>query len=568
LIDSQTPRDDSLFTEAVTAEAKQDFGTAEAQYRALVRRYADEPSWLMELAGFQDRRTQNAEAIATYHQALALDSRLTRARLELCRLYSPNRTNEPVRAKAEGEQALNTYRRLGDKAGEAQALFCLVDVLRVGSAAERAQALTYATSAVEILDSIGHEYNRARAENYVALIAGSGGDMPTAVTHWERALAGARATGNRLLTPRVLNNLGVAYQALGDRARAVESYRQSYALNEELGDQQEAGRTRANAGAILIEYGNIEEGLRDVQSAQRVAENLTDKAFEVLCLQLIAAYHRQTGRYDEATRVLTRALNIAIERGLATRMISSTIDLARVHLDAGRYEEARGLLVKAVTDESGRESSRAHALLGLVHLRVGRFDAAESEFALAMKDVRRRGDVLPFLRLSLGELAYERGQMERAKEELRLAATTRSEGGLSDSASAEAGALLDVFTASVARSGIDACIRESEEKRRLSLQARCRVYQARASVRQGASAMALEALSHVPSTSGFDPGPEVLAQIHHWRAEALAQMGKSGEAASERARASAVIATVRQALPSRDQQTFLLRRDLRAYSPN
>jgi tetratricopeptide (TPR) repeat protein len=569
LIDAQTPRDDVLFTEAVTAEAKRDFETAKARYRELVRRYADEPSWLMELAGFQDRRTQNAEAIATYHQALTLDSRLTRARLELCRLYSPNRTNEPVRAKAEGEQALNTYRRLGDKAGEAQALFCLVDVLRVGSAAERAQALTYATSALEILDSIGHEYNRARAENYVALIAGSGGDMPAAVTHWERALAGARATGNRLLTPRVLNNLGVAYQALGDRARAVESYRQSYALNEELGDQQEAARTRANAGAILIEYGNIEEGLRDVQSAQRVAENLTDKTFEVLCLQLIAAYHRQTGRYDEATRVLTRALNIAVERGLATRMISSSIDLARVHLDAGRYEEARGLLVKALTDESGRESQRAHALLGLAHLRVGRFDAAESEFALAMKDVRRRGDVLPFLRLSLGELAYERGQMERAKEELRLAATTRSEGGLSDSASAEAGALLDVFTASVsARSGIDACIRESEAKRRLSLQTRCRVYQARASVRQGASALALEALSHVPSTSGFDPGPEVLAQIHHWRAEALAQMGKSGEAASERARASAVIATVRQALPSRDQPTFLLRRDLRAYSPN
>jgi serine/threonine protein kinase/tetratricopeptide (TPR) repeat protein len=569
LIDAQTPRDDSLFTEAVTAEVRQDFTSAEARYRALARRYADEPSWLMELAGFQDRRTQNAEAIATYHQALTLDSRLTRARLELCRLYSPNRTNEPVRAKAEGEQALNTYRRLGDKSGEAQALFCLVDVLRVGGAAERAQALTYATSALEILDSIGHEYNRARAENYLALIAGSGGDMTAAVTHWERALDGARATGNRLLTPRVLNNLGVAYQALGDRARAVESYRQSYALNEELGDQQEAARTRANAGAILIEYGNIEEGLRDVQSAQRVAENLADKTFEVLCLQLIAAYHRQTGSYDEATRVLTRALNIAVERGLATRMISSAIDLARVHLDAGRYEEARGLLVKGLTDASGRESPRAHTLLGLVHLRVGRFDAAESEFALAIKDVRRRGDVLPLLRLSLGELAYERGQMARAKEELRLAATIRSEGGLSDSASTEAGALLDVFAASAAaRSGIDACIRESEEKRRISLQARCRVYQARALVRQRASAMALDVLSHIPGTSGFDPGPEVMAQIHHWRAEALAQMGKSREAASERVRASSLIATVRQSLPSPDQQTFLLRRDLRTYLQN
>ena len=80
--------------------------------------------------------------------------------------------------------------------------------------------------------------------------------------------------------------------------------------------------------------------------------------------------------------------------------------------------------------------------------------------------------------------------------------------------------------------------------------------------------MALDALSHVPSTSGFDAGPEVLAQIHHWRAEALAQMGKSREADSERARAASAIAAVRQALPSRDQQTFLLRRDFRTYSVN
>jgi tetratricopeptide (TPR) repeat protein len=567
LIDSQTPRDDALFAEAVAAEARAQHDTAEARYRALVQRYADEPAWLMELAGFQDRRTRNADAIATYHQALGLDPRLTRAHLELCRLYSPNRTNEPARAKAEGEQALASYRRLGDRAGEAQALFCLVDVLRAGPPDERRQAVAHANSARTILEAIKQDYNLARADNYLALIAGSSGDMATAVEYWEKSLASAQATGNRVLAPRVMNNLGVAYQALGNLSRAVEMYRQSYDMNEKLGDQQEAARTRANAGAILIEYGNIDEGLREVQSAQRVAEQLTDKAFEVLCLQLVAAYHRQTGHYEDANRTLSQALNVATERGLASRVISSTIDLARLHLEMGRYQSARELLVKAVMDESGRESTRARAILGLVLLRLGSFDDAEKELVAALNDRRRRGDLLPFIQLSMGELAYERGQTSRARDELRRAAAAPSSGALVDAASVEAGALLDVVLPG-GGSGIDRCLQDAQKNGRVVLQARCRLYRARTLVQQGRHEAALQTLSQIPVSQGFDPGPELQAQVSYWRGEALARSGKAVEAVPEFDRARRLVEGLRQALRPDDRETFSARRDLRAYFRN
>jgi tetratricopeptide (TPR) repeat protein len=567
LVDAQTPRDDAVFSEAVAREARADYEGAERGYRELARRYPDEPAWLMELAAFHDRRTRNADAIATYHQALALDPRITRAHVELCRLYSPNRTNEPARAKTEGELALAGYRELGDRAGEAQALFCLVDVLRVGSPAERAQALSHANAASTILTAIDQPYNQARADNYIALIAGSGGDMPTAVKHWEQALTAAQATGNRVLAPRVMNNLGVAYQALGDRGRAVDFYRQSYDLNETLGDQQEAARTRANVGAILIEYGNIDEGLREVQRAQRVAEQLTDKTFEVLCLQLVAAYYRQTGRYDEAVRILSQAVNTATERNLASRVISSTIDLARVHIEMARYETARELLVKALADESGRESMRARSLLGLVYLRLGQPDAAETEFRTAMKDATRRGDLLPFLGLAMGELALQRGLTTRAREELQRASSQAS-AELTDPASIEAAALLDLTGPAASLTRIERCIDQAKGNGRLSLQARCRLYRARALVGQGRGQTALQELAQIPLASGFEPGPEIRAQIHYWRGEALMKSGTTGNSAAERDEARRIIGQVRQSLRPPDRDRFDARPDLRLYAHN
>jgi tetratricopeptide (TPR) repeat protein len=567
LIDAQTPRGAAWFTEAIAAEARAEYDTAEARYGALVRRYADEPAWLIELAAFQERRTRNADAIATYHRALALDPLLTRAHLELCRLYSPSRTNEPARAKTEGEQALTSYRALGDQPGEVQALFCLIDVLRVGGPAERKEALAHAYRASTIVDAIKQEYNLPRADNYIALIVGSDGDIPTAVKHWEKALVNAQASGNRVLAPRVMNNLGVSHQALGDLARAVEMYRQSYELNEKLGDQQEAARTRANAGAILIEYGNIDEGLRDVQSAQRVAEKLTDKAFEVLCLQLVAAYHRQIGHYTEANRILSQALNIATERGLASRVISSTVDLARLHLEMGRYESARELLAKALMDKSGRESARARAILGLLFVRLGRFDEADAEFAAVQQELHRRGDLLPFIQLSIGELAYERGQIASARDALRRAAAVPASGDLRDTATLEAGAMLDVLSPGIAAPGLDRCLRDAQRQGRVTLLARCRLHRARTLVEQGRSEAALQTLAEIPST-GFDPGPEMLAQVHHWRAEALTQSGKPSAAAIEAARARSLIDTIRQALRPDDREAFSARRDVRRYFLN
>jgi serine/threonine protein kinase/tetratricopeptide (TPR) repeat protein len=561
LIERQTAGDDAAFAEAAAAEVRGDYETSRMRLEELIRRYPDDPVWLMELAALYDRRRQNAEAIATYHRALLLDGRITRAYVELCRLYSPNRVNEPGRAREAAERALIAYRALGDPGGEAQALFCLVDVLRVGSAAERAEARQHAESALQILQRIGYAYNVARAYNYVALIAGSAGDMPAAISNWERSLDAARTTENLALQPQLLNNLGVAHQASGNLTRAVEYMRESYRQNERIGDQQAAARIRANTGAILVDYGNLEEALREIRSAQPIVSRLVDKTFEVLCHQLVAAYYRHSGRYGEAERELNQALSIARERDLDGRVAASTVDLALLRLDTGQYAEARELLLQALKEDLGRDAAAAHAYLGTVNLRLGDFDAADVELAVALKD-SRGGEILPFVRLTQGELARVRGDLAKARAELEAAMRPGA-----TPIAIEARALLAVLD-SRGRSGVDAvesCVTQARVSGRRVLEARCRVYLARVLAADGRPARALQILNEMPRAADFTLSPEVSAAVHQVRAAALSADGNAAAAMLETLRAREIIIKLRDAMPANLQRLFVSRPDIRGY---
>ena len=114
-----------------------------------------------------------------------------------------------------------------------------------------------------------------------------------------------------------MNNLGVAHAALGNRLEAADYYQQAYKLYQSWHDESRAARIQANRGALLIEYGNPDEGILDVRNALSVSEKTGDRNFQTFCLRVIATYLRNQGRHKEAIDELNRGLAIARERNLA-----------------------------------------------------------------------------------------------------------------------------------------------------------------------------------------------------------------------------------------------------------
>jgi tetratricopeptide (TPR) repeat protein len=570
LVDAETREPDRLFVEAVAAEARGDFSISEARYRELVANARDDARMTLELASFLDRRgTRNEEAIVTYQHVLEIDPHSPRTELDLCRMY--NRLNEGARAKQHGQEALSKYRRIGARAGEAQALFCLTDALRVGGPDQQREAMEDAQAALGIVRELRQAYNLPRAYNYVALAAEAQGNLPQAVTLWEQALAAARSAGNIALEPLVLMNLGSTNDNLGSHARALSFYKDSQARYEALGDQARAAEIQANIGEILIKYGGApDEGLRDVQNAVAVFRQLGNKNFEVVGAQTTAEYFRYSGRHGDAERELNRAIAQSRERDLDYEIATSLLIQAKSRLDVADYSKARELILQALPNAPGTDARNARVLLARTLVRLGDPSAANEQLALAESQQRTVKDagLLPLLRLVTGELAYESGRLDEARTKFAESSALWVD-DLPDPASVEARAYLGLIDASTGkqtsgRALLAAALDQATKIRYLALVARCRIYLARVDVDQGRFDQALATLNQIPPD---DPtrtiGKELRLQERYWRSRALSGKGDPAGAVQQEEAAHTTLDSLTGSIPDAYRRRFMDRRDIR-----
>jgi tetratricopeptide (TPR) repeat protein len=541
LLTADTPANDRHFVEAVAAETRRDAAAAEARYRDLLARRPDEPQRILLLAAFLDRQGRATDAVTTYHDALARDETLVAPHVELCRLYSPSRLNEPATARAHGEQALAGYRALQNLAGEVQARWCLTDVLRAGSAEERKEARRHAETALDMVQQLGYPYALARAFNYVANVALlAERNAGEAVPLYEQALASARGVGNVVVESRVLMNLGAAHETLGQPATAIKYYRESFNLFEALGNQQEAAWSQVNGAAILIDYGvDPQQGLRDAQNALAVFQKIGDTYFEVFARRMIASYYRHTARIDDARRELTLAHSVAVQRNLDDRVAQTNIELARLHVDSGEYLDAERALEEALRGASGVDAIHARIELSRVRTRLGRFDDAARDLRSASDEIDRAGDhgSRPLLFTALGEEAYEAGRIAEARQWFARAAAL-GQGRLPEPASIEASAYAGFLDATggkpaAGRAAIEASLAAARRMRFAALEARCLLLLARALLASGDARGALAALGVLTGDRAAALSPEVRIQLHHWRGDALSRIGNEAQAAVE-----------------------------------
>jgi len=574
LLTVDTPESDRLFVEAAAAEARHDHETAGARYRALVSRHPDEPTWLLELGGFQDREGAALDAVATYHQALELDGDLSRAHLELCRLYSPSRLNEPVLARQHGERLLAQSRRIENRVAETQALWCLSDVLREGADADRLIARQYAEQGLDIMRRLHRPFGIARGENYVASIALlAERDAARAAPLLQRTLDSARGVGFVLLESRALMNLGVAYDMLGQRSKALNAYRDSFKMFEDLRNAQDAARSLANAAAILVDYGEPDEGLRDAQNTVGIFHELGDKNFEAHARRVIGSYYRHAGQHDEAIRHLTLGLAVAEERNIGEQIARLSIELARAHFDVGAYMRARDLLTAASARATGVDGVQAHLELARTYARLGDFAAARAEVGSAAAGITRSADTgsLPLLNLAQGELEYESGRRDDASRYFEEASKAWTESDLPEDASVEAHAYvgwLAVLKGDRAR-GTTAIVRSLDRARatkRVGLAVRCLTLLSESAVRAGDLDGALARLGGVSEQDLRSVSPELHAQVRYWRGAALLRRNPAQAADEQRTARDLIADWLQTSIASSYRSSVRSRPDLRLIS--
>jgi DNA-binding SARP family transcriptional activator/tetratricopeptide (TPR) repeat protein len=236
--------------------------------------YAWQIPWA--LGPFFHRRGRWRDYVATQQTALAAARRLgdplARAHAHYLLGHAQAQLDDYDSAEPHVHQALNMFRDLGDRDGEAVVLNGLAFMLEKQGRYE--EALAYAVDALRMLKAVGHWWTQATLENGVGWLYAHMGQYTDALTYCQRALSLHRESGHRGGAADTLDSLGYVYLHLGDLAQAKAHYQQAIEAYRELGAVFGEGNSLAGLGDVLASEGQPEASREAYLEAVAVLDTL------------------------------------------------------------------------------------------------------------------------------------------------------------------------------------------------------------------------------------------------------------------------------------------------------
>jgi tetratricopeptide (TPR) repeat protein len=299
----------------------------QVQVAAWYLRYADDESHnlvdyleahrLFQAAGKAERAGQLAMSLAEMLRRFGLYHRLS----ELCR-ETMSSTQGALAAQAQYElgniaqaqgqyeearrlyqQALTSFERLGDQAGQARALGQLGMIAQSQGQYEEARRLYQ--QALTSFERLGDQAGQARTLHGLGMIAQSQGQYEEARRLYQEALTSFERLGDQAGRAGTLHQLGMIAQ---DQEEARRLYQQALTSFERLGDQAGQARTLHELGNIAYLRGQYEEARRLYQQALTSFERLSDQAGRAGTLGQLGLLARQQGNTTGALRYTVQAL--------------------------------------------------------------------------------------------------------------------------------------------------------------------------------------------------------------------------------------------------------------------
>ncbi len=174
----------------------------------------------------------------------------------------------------------------------------------------------------------------------------------------------------------------------------------------------------------------------DYEAAIRLAGEVIGQDGEITeALQYLSAAYARVGRYDEATELNRRTLELAQQRGEQQLLVEVRANMGVLHYLKGEYEHAQQHYAAAATlaEQSGLETERAQIYnnSGFALFRLGRAAEAEAAFRRAAEISRRFGALAALIGPynGLGNVLLEQQRYDEARDYYRRALTLAQEIG-------------------------------------------------------------------------------------------------------------------------------------------
>jgi CHAT domain-containing protein/Tfp pilus assembly protein PilF len=227
----------------------------------------------------------------------------------------------------------------------------------------------------------GDRKKAATAFNDLGIVYDDLGEKQKALEYYDHALVIERELGNRADEASTLFNMGSAYGDLGEKQKALEHYDQALKLEREAGDREGEAATLSNMGLVYDDLGELEKALEFYNQALPMEREADDQADLAGTLSNIGATYSQLGDERKAIEFYEQALPVEREAGDrdAEATTLNNIGLAYAHL--GEPEKAL-VIYKQALPISREVGDRAGEAITLINIGSIYDDAGDKQKAL------------------------------------------------------------------------------------------------------------------------------------------------------------------------------------------
>jgi predicted ATPase/DNA-binding SARP family transcriptional activator/biotin operon repressor len=361
---------------------------------------------LLQQAEFLDKSASEYEAARqTAEKALALAQERG-----LCRAQARAWLTIGTAWKQQGHSApaLVAYQRALDahQAGTAEAIDVYVNlVMTYRDMGNLDKAQEVARIALEQAQAGDDPLVTARVHNAMAWIARALGNHQAEADHCQAMLAHMRAVGHRYYEGVALNNLSLAYSALGHYGPAIKAGEQALAVFRQIDHRHGQVITLLNLSSRYKATGQPAQAQRVLVEGLDLARDLSLVDDEVRILSSLSELLTNAGQYTAAGEALDRAERLA-------RELRSAYLLATAHFRAGELALATANYERAVEQfehslQQYEASGYAHyqtttrSFLAAAHHRLGNLATAVRLSIQAVAEAESRPGTPPSLDLYL-----------------------------------------------------------------------------------------------------------------------------------------------------------------------
>ena len=267
------------------------------------------------------------------------------------------------------QQSLIFFRAAGEPYREAWMMHTIV--LLHAQRGEFRKAYDLAVLTLPIFRSISDPLGEASTLNFLGGMLDVLGDPQRALSYYNEALIGARASDNRITEATVLNNIGKIHNDLSDWQNAIEYYNLALPLLRLTGSRRTEGITLHNIGVAYAGLGDPERSLDMFQQALAIRREVADKAGEADTLTSIGWIENSVGRSQEALSFYNQALPLRLVVG-DKRAEGITLDhIGIAYASMGQPARALDYHQQALERHRAAQSPRTEAIalgnIGHVH---------------------------------------------------------------------------------------------------------------------------------------------------------------------------------------------------------